>query len=115
MADALASDGYQVLMAECGVEGLKTLRSERVDVVILDLILPDMSGTDVLQEIKADEDLARIPVVILTTSQAEEDVIRSYDLHANCYITKPVDLDQFIKVINMVEGFWLSMVKLPVT
>jgi chemotaxis family two-component system response regulator Rcp1 len=104
-----------------GVEALAFLHREgeyadapRPDLIFLDLNMPRKDGREVLAEIKADQDLARIPVVILTTSQAEEDVIRSYDLHANCYITKPVDLEQFIKVVTMIEGFWLSMVKLPV-
>ena len=103
-----------------GVEALAFLHREgdyadapRPDLILLDLNMPRKDGREVLAEIKADEDLARIPVVILTTSQAEEDVVRSYDLHANCYITKPVDLEQFIKVVTMIEGFWLSMVKLP--
>ena len=103
-----------------GVEALAFLRNEgeyadapRPDLIFLDLNMPRKDGREVLAEIKSDEDLARIPVVILTTSKAEEDIIRSYDLHANCYITKPVDLEQFIKVVTMIEGFWLSMVKLP--
>jgi len=86
----------------------------RPDIILLDLNLPKKDGREVLAEIKASEELRRIPVVILTTSSAEEDVVRTYDLHANCYITKPVDLDQFIKVVKSIEEFWLTIVKLPV-
>ncbi len=103
-----------------GVEALSFLRREgdhdgaaRPDVVLLDLNLPKKDGREVLAEIKGDPGLKRIPVVILTTSQAEEDILRTYDLHANCYITKPVDLDQFMKVVRAIEDFWLSIVKLP--
>lgn len=85
----------------------------RPDIILLDLNLPKKDGREVLAEIKADPDLKNIPVVVLTTSSAEQDVFRSYDLHANCYITKPVDLDQFIKVIRSIEDFWLTIVKLP--
>ncbi len=83
------------------------------DLVLLDLNLPKMDGREVLAEIKNDSLLKRIPVVVLTTSRAEQDVLRSYDLHANCYITKPVDLDQFIGVIRTIEDFWLTVVTLP--
>ena len=103
-----------------GVEALAFLRRQgpynavrRPDIIFLDLNLPRKDGREVLAEIKQDESLRRIPVVILTTSQAEQDVLRSYDLHANCYITKPLDLDQFMDVIHTVEGFWLTIVKLP--
>ena len=103
-----------------GVEGLAFLRREgeyagapRPDIVLLDLNLPKKSGREVLREVKEDPDLRRIPVVILTTSSAEQDVLSTYDLHANCYITKPVDFDQFIKVTQSIEQFWLSTVKLP--
>ncbi|MGI8407258.1 MAG: response regulator [Actinomycetota bacterium] len=103
-----------------GVEALKFLRRQspfedavRPDVVLLDLNLPKKDGREVLAEVKADPDLKRIPVVILTTSQAEEDVLQSYNLHANAYITKPVDFDQFIHVIKTIEAFWFSIVKLP--
>ena len=87
--------------------------SPRPDLVLLDLNLPKKDGREVLGEIKADEDLKRIPVVILTTSKAEEDIVKSYNLHANCYITKPIDLDQFMKVVKSIEDFWLTVVKLP--
>ncbi len=85
----------------------------RPDIILLDLNLPKKDGREVLAEIKADPDLKHIPVVVLTTSSAEQDILRSYDLHANCYVTKPVDLDQFIKVMKMIEDFWLTIVKLP--
>ena len=103
-----------------GVEGLAYLRQEgkysqsvRPDLILLDLNLPRKDGREVLSEIKVDEKLRRIPVVILTTSQAEEDVLRAYHLNANCYITKPVDLEQFMKVVKTIEDFWLTIVKLP--
>jgi chemotaxis family two-component system response regulator Rcp1 len=85
----------------------------RPDLIILDLNLPKKSGHEVLAEIKGDDKLRRIPVVVLSASKAEEDIHRSYGLHANCYITKPVDLDQFIHVIKTVNSFWFSVVKLP--
>lgn len=103
-----------------GVEALAFLRREgrygdavRPDVILLDLNLPRKDGREVLKEIKADPELRRIPVVILTISSADEDIIRSYDLHANCYITKPIDLEQFGKVVKSISDFWLTMVKLP--
>lgn len=103
-----------------GVEAMAFLRREgkyadapRPDLILLDLNLPRKDGRAVLAEIKADEDLKRIPVVILTSSQAEEDVLKTYNLHANCYVTKPVDLDQFIHVVKSIEEFWLTIVKLP--
>ncbi len=85
----------------------------RPDVVLLDLNLPRKDGRQVLAEVKADEDLRTIPIVILTVSTAEEDVLRSYQLCANCYITKPIDLEQFSKVVKSVEEFWLTIVRLP--
>jgi len=103
-----------------GVEALSYLRQaapygERVrpDLVLLDLNLPRKNGNEVLQEIKADNNLRRIPVVILTTSKAEQDVFKSYDLHANCYIHKPVDFEQFTRVVRSIEDFWFSLVMLP--
>ena len=103
-----------------GVEAISFLRREngysdapRPDLILLDLNLPKMNGKDVLAIIKEDSKLKRIPVVILTTSDADQDIYATYDLHANCYITKPVDFDQFINVIQSVEDFWLSIVKLP--
>ena len=107
-------------VVEDGVEAVAFLRREgkygdapRPDLILLDLNLPKKDGREVLAEIKTDEDLRRIPVVILTISQAEEDIIKTYDLHANCYVTKPVGLDQFMKVVQSIEEFWLSIVKLP--
>ena len=85
----------------------------RPDLILLDLNLPKKDGREVLAEIKSDSQLRRIPVVVLTTSAAEQDILESYDLHANCYITKPVDLDQWIHVVNSIENFWLSIIKLP--
>jgi CheY-like chemotaxis protein len=103
-----------------GVEALAFLRQTgeyanmvRPDLILLDLNLPKKGGLEVLAEIKADRDLKRIPVVILTTSQAEQDVLRSYNQHANAYVAKPVDLDQFIVVVKSIEDFWLEIVKLP--
>ncbi len=85
----------------------------RPDVILLDLNLPRKDGRQVLAEIKTDLNLKRIPVVILTNSQAEQDILKTYNLHANCYIAKPVDLDRFIEVVKSIEGFWLEIVKLP--
>ncbi|MHC1740609.1 MAG: response regulator [Anaerolineaceae bacterium] len=103
-----------------GIEALEFLRHEgeyataaHPDIILLDLNLPRMDGRELLAKIKTDPKLRRIPVVILTTSKAEEDIIKTYDLHANCYITKPVDLDQFITVVKSVEEFWFTIVKLP--
>jgi CheY-like chemotaxis protein len=107
-------------VAKDGVEALSFLRREgsfggsaRPDLILLDLNLPRKDGREVLAEIKDDPVLRRIPVVVLTTSKAEEDILRTYDLHANCYITKPVDLDQFISVVRSIDDFWLSVVRLP--
>lgn len=107
-------------VAEDGVDALAFLRREgkyhnavRPELILLDLNLPKKDGREVLAEIKADEALKRIPVVILTSSAAEQDIVRSYNLHANCYVTKPVDLDQFINVVKSIEHFWLTVVKLP--
>ncbi len=83
------------------------------DLILLDLNLPKKGGREVLQEIKADADLKCIPVVVLTTSEAEADIVSTYGLHANCYITKPVDIDQFIKIVQLLEQFWFTIVKLP--
>ncbi len=87
--------------------------SPRPDLVLLDLNLPRKDGREVLAEIKADAELRRIPVVVLTTSSEEEDVLRAYELHANSYVTKPVDFGQFLKVVAAIEGFWLEVVRLP--
>ncbi len=103
-----------------GVDAMAFLRREgrfggapRPDLILLDLNLPRKDGREVLAEIKADPRLRSIPVVVLTTSRAEQDVLKSYDLHANCYITKPVDLGQFITVVKTIKEFWLTIVTLP--
>ena len=103
-----------------GEEALACLRrlghfadAPRPDLILLDLNLPRKDGRQVLADIKADQQLSSIPVVILTSSQAEEDVARAYHLHANCYVQKPLDLDQFIKVVRAIENFWFTVVKLP--
>jgi len=85
----------------------------RPDLILLDLNLPKKSGKEVLAEIKVDENLKSIPVIILTTSKAEEDILKSYKLHANCFLTKPIDLIKFFEMIKSIEGFWLTLVKLP--
>ncbi|MDZ8188332.1 MAG: response regulator [Nostoc sp. ChiSLP02] len=107
-------------VVEDGVEAMAFLRKQEKyvkaahpDIVLLDLNLPKKDGREVLAEIKADEYLKRIPVVVLTTSQAEEDILRAYNLSANCYITKPVDFDQFVKIVKSIENFWFAIVKLP--
>lgn len=87
----------------------------RPDLILLDLNLPKMDGREVLQEIKNDPELKRIPIVVLTTSEAEEDIVQSYDLHANSYVTKPVDFERFVKVVKVIEDFWFTVVKLPKT
>ena len=109
-----------LVVAKDGVEAMDVLRRRgkyagvaRPDLVLLDLNLPRKDGREVLAEIKADPDLMRIPVVVLTTSQAETDIVKSYNLHANCYVVKPVDLDQFIGVIKSIDNFWLTAVTLP--
>ncbi|MGD0282752.1 MAG: response regulator [Dissulfurispiraceae bacterium] len=103
-----------------GVEAMAFLRKQgvykdapRPDMILLDLNMPKKSGHEVLREVKSDDDLKRIPVVILTVSKDEEDIIRSYNNYANCFITKPVDLDQFLTVVKSIEDFWLTIVKLP--
>ena len=105
---------------EDGMEAMAFLRKEgkyadvpRPDLILLDLNMPRKSGREVLAEVKSDEDLKSIPIVVLTTSKAEEDVLKSYNMHANCYITKPVDMDQFTKVVKTIEEFWFSIVRLP--
>ena len=110
----------QVSVVRDGVEALAFLRglgafagAPRPDIILLDLNLPRKDGREVLAEIKDDPDLRRIPVVVLTTSQAEQDIVRAYNLHANCFITKPADLEQFLVVVRSIEDFWLTIVKLP--
>jgi CheY-like chemotaxis protein len=106
--------------AKDGVEALEFLRREgkhasapRPDIILLDLNLPKKDGREVLADIKRDDRLKHIPVVVLTTSKADEDVLRSYELHANCYVTKPVDLEKFIVVVQSIDRFWLTVVTLP--
>jgi CheY-like chemotaxis protein len=107
---------HRLSVARDGVEALAFLRREggvRPDLILLDLNLPRKDGREVLSEIKADAALRTIPVVVLTTSRAEQDVLHSYELQANCYITKPVDLMQFMTVVRSIEDFWLTIVTLP--
>jgi two-component system, chemotaxis family, response regulator Rcp1 len=117
LKDARVANNLHVTMD--GVEALAFLRKQgkhaavpRPDLILLDLNLPKKNGREVLEEIKEEEALRHIPVVILTTSQAEQDVVESYRLRANAYVTKPVDLDQFLKVVGSIEEFWLEIVKL---
>jgi two-component system response regulator len=107
----VVSDG-EAAMAFLRHEG-KYAGVPRPGLVLLDLNLPKKNGREVLAEMKADDSLKRIPVVVLTTSQAEEDIHKSYNLHANCYITKPIELGHFIKVVQAIENFWLTIVELP--
>ena len=103
-----------------GVQAMAFLRREgeyadapRPDLILLDLNLPKKDGRGVLADVKQDPALRNIPVVVLTSSQAEQDIVRAYELHANCYVTKPVDLDQFVKIVQSIEQFWFTVVKLP--
>jgi CheY-like chemotaxis protein len=107
-------------IAEDGEEAIQFLNNKgqfldapRPDIILLDLNLPKKDGREVLEEVKGDDNLKNIPIVVLTTSKAEEDILRSYNLHANAYITKPVDFNQFLKVVKSIEDFWLEVVKLP--
>ncbi len=118
LAEAKIRNRLQVVAD--GVGALAYLRRQepfagavRPDLILLDLNLPGTDGREVLAEIKGDKDLRRIPVVILTTSRAEADIARAYDLHANAYVTKPLDIEQFITVVQSIEDFWLTTVKLP--
>ena len=111
---------HKLHWAKDGVEAMEFLQqkgkykdSPRPDIILLDLNLPKRDGREVLHDIKNDADLKRIPVVVLTTSKAEEDVLRTYNLHANCYVTKPVDLEKFIVVVKSIDAFWLTVVTLP--
>ena len=110
----------RIHVVEDGVEAMEFLRRKgrfsdapRPDLILLDLNLPRKDGREVLAEVKTDPDLKRIPVVVLTTSRAEEDVLRAYDLHANCYVTKPVDFEQFMRVVREIDEFWVKVVTLP--
>ncbi len=107
-------------VANDGLEAMKMLRQEGEyvslplpDIVLLDLNMPRMDGREVLRQIKTDDNLKRLPVVVLTTSAAEKDILQAYGLHANCYITKPVELEEFMEIVKSIEGFWLTVVKLP--
>jgi len=109
-----------LMVANDGLEAMKMLRQEAPyasqplpDLVLLDLNMPKMDGREVLRLIKSDDRIKHIPVVVLTTSAAEVDIAHAYDMHANCYITKPVELDQFMEIVKSIEGFWLTVVKLP--
>jgi chemotaxis family two-component system response regulator Rcp1 len=112
--------GNRLHVVQDGVEAMAFLRrddpyfsSPQPDLILLDLNLPKKNGYEVLEEIKSDPLLKRIPVVVLTTSNTEQDILRTYNLHANCFITKPVGLDQFIKIVKSIEGFWVTIVELP--
>jgi len=123
----LVYEAFQLTSVRCrlshvlnGVEAMEFLRQEgahaqatRPDLILLDLNLPRKDGREVLAEIKADLKLRRIPVVVLTTSQSNDDIMRAYDLNANCYVAKPMDLDQFMKVIRCLDEFWLTVARLP--
>jgi chemotaxis family two-component system response regulator Rcp1 len=118
LADAKVSNNLSVV--KDGVEAMAFLRKEREysdtprpDLILLDLNMPRKEGREVLAEVKADEDLRNIPVVVLTTSQDQEDVLNAYGLHANCYISKPVDFDQFANVVRAIDQFWFTVVTLP--
>ena len=110
----------QLYVVKDGVEAMAFLRQQgqysevpRPDLILLDLNMPRKSGGEVLAEVKADDDLKQIPVVVLTTSQAQEDVLKAYGLHANCYISKPVDFEQFTNVVQAIDQFWFTVVTLP--
>ena len=114
-------DYHRMNVVTNGVEAMNYLNrkgkfsdASRPDIILLDLNLPKKDGREVLKEIKSDKKFKRIPVVVLTTSDSEEDISKSYEYHANCYITKPVDLDQFIQVVNAIENLWLENAALPV-
>ena len=109
-----------IFIVEDGVEAMdfllrkgKWVNSPRPDLILLDLNLPRKSGREVLAEIKSDVSLKRIPVVVVTVSRHEEDILKAYDLHANCFVTKPIDFNQFVKITKSIEEFWLEIVKLP--
>ncbi len=106
---SVARDGEEALLFLKNADG----KNPFPDLILLDLNLPRVSGTEVLEFIKNSNKLKKIPVVVLTTSQAEQDIIKTYNLHANCYVNKPVDFDKFIEVVKMIEDFWLTIVKLP--
>jgi len=113
----VANKVYVVIDGEEAIHFLKKkgkhLDAPKPDLILLDWNLPKKNGSEVLSEIKTDEGLKRIPVIILTTSRASQDILKAYGLHANCYITKPVDLNQFLSAVNTIEDFWFTIVKLP--
>ncbi len=120
--EALSNAGgsHDIHVAQDGVEAMDFLKrvgmytqAPRPDIILLDLNLPKKDGREVLSEIKGHSELKRIPVVVLSTSKASEDILKSYELHANCFVTKPVDLDHFVLVIKSVQEFWFSIAKLP--
>lgn len=122
MREALLTNGTssRLMVVEDGEAALRFLQrkppyadAERPDLIFLDLNLPRRDGREVLAQIKADKDLRTIPVIVLTTSEAHKDILQAYDLHANCYIRKPSDLDEYLRVIRTCEHFWCSVVKLP--
>ncbi|GAC1451088.1 MAG: response regulator [Chamaesiphon sp.] len=113
---------YNINVVRDGVEALAFLRREgsyssavRPDIILLDLNLPRKNGKEVLAEIKQDDQLKRIPVVVLTTSKAEQDIVESYNLYANCYVTKPLNLEQFFEAVKSIEDFWLRVANLPLS
>lgn len=108
---SVAKDGVEAMAFLCR-EGRHS-NAPRPDLILLDLNLPKKGGREVLAELKQNSNLKRIPVIVLTTSQAEQDILKSYDLHANCYITKPVELDDFITIVRSIENFWFTIVQLP--
>ena len=113
LAYLLQREGYEVTVVEDGLEAVEEFDRNGADLVLLDLNLPRLDGREVLAQIKEDPELRRIPVVVLTTSEAEEDILRSYNLHANAYVTKPVDFERFITVVRKIDDFFVSVVRLP--
>ena len=113
LVDKFTREGFSVFEAKNGEEGLELALKDHPDLILLDLNLPKKDGRELLAEIKFDERLKHIPVVVLTTSEALDDIARCYDLNANCYICKPVDLDDFFTVVRCITEFWLKTVKLP--
>jgi two-component system, chemotaxis family, response regulator Rcp1 len=120
--EALKSEKMHLMMHDVpnGIEAMRFLRQEgayadmvRPDLILLDLNMPRMDGREVLAELQNDPKLKRIPVIVLTTSAGEEDILTAYEMNANCYITKPMDWRQFIQVVKLIEEFWLTVVKLP--
>ena len=113
LAQQLQRQEHLVIEASSGERALEVMRSAKPDLLLLDLVMPGLNGYEVLQTIRADEELRRIPVVVLTTSEDEADILASYDLGANAFVTKPVGMDGWIEVASKIEGFWFSLVRLP--